>query len=110
MSVLSKLPVMLLDIDDVDIVVKNKKEVVDSKSKFEIGKFRYKYENNFDGETTIYYFYINITKITKCYIWVDIYSQYNTQYSRKIWKDKCEMSEYIYFSIFNISCNELEPY
>ena len=97
-----------------DIVVKdkekNKKEVVDSKSKFEIGKFRCKYENNFDGQTTTYHLWINITKITKCYIWVDINSQYGNEYKGRLWKNKWEMSEYIRFSIFNISCNKLKPY
>jgi hypothetical protein len=89
-----------------DIVVKEKekkkKEVVESKNCFILGKHRYVYENNFDGHTTTYNLRLNITKITKCYIWVDIKSQFGNQYSGKIWKDKSEMRESINFSIFTI--------
>jgi hypothetical protein len=97
-----------------DIVVKDKekkeKEVVNSKSKFEIGKYWCKYDNHFDGDTTTYHLWINITKITKCYIWVDIKSQYGKEFFGKIWKNKCDMSEYIKFSIFTIWSDNLRPY
>ena len=97
-----------------DIVVKDKekkkKEEVDSKSKFEIGKFWYIYENNFDGCTTTYHLWINIKKITKCYIWVDVNSQFGQEFSGKIWKDKCDISEYIKFGIFTIWSYKLRPY
>ena len=43
--------------------VKQKKTEVVSKSEFEIGKFWYKYDNHFDGDTTTYHLWINITKI-----------------------------------------------
>lgn len=97
-----------------DIVVKDKekkkKKEVNSKSKFEIGKFWCKYDNNFDGLTNTYHLWINITKVTKCYIWVDIISQYRQVFSGKIWINKCDMSEYIKFSIFTIWSYNLRPY
>ena len=69
-----------------DIVVKDKEKVkkteVVPKSKFEVGKFWCRYENNFDGETTIYSLWINITKITKCYIWVKVDSQHRQKNTR----------------------------
>ena len=91
---------------------KKKKEEVDSKSKFEIGKFWYIYENNFDGCTTTYHLWINIKKITKCYIWVDVNSQFGQEFSGKIWKNKCDISEYINYnwSLSSIWSDELRPY
>ena len=98
-----------------DIVVKDKekkkKEVVNSKSKFEIGKFWYIYINDYHGGDGITYnLWINITKVTKCYIWVDINSQYGHKFSGKIWKNKRDISEYISFSIFNIWSDNLKTY
>jgi hypothetical protein len=93
-----------------DIVVKDKekkkKEKVNSKSKFKVGRYFYHYDNN----TTIYNLCINITKVTKCYIWVDVNTHHGNKYSSKIWINKSNMNEYISFSIFTIWSNDLIPF
>ncbi len=100
-----------------DIVVKDKEKIkkieINSKSKFEIGRYTCNKENHFDGSTTIYNLTFNITKVTKCYITADITSQCGREYSNtntnKFWIDKYDDYESISFSIFHIRSNELIP-
>ena len=96
------IPKIPYDIVVEEKVKQTKVEKVDSKSKFEIGKYWCIYDNCCDAGTTTYHLWINIQKITKCYIWVDVNSQYKQEFSGKIWIHKCDMSEYIKFRIFNI--------
>ena len=100
-----------------DIVVKDKEKIkkieINSKSKFEIGRYKCRYENDFDGSTTIYILTFNITKVSKCYITADITNQYGREYSNKktnrFWINKSDDYEYIDFSVFLIRSNELIP-
>ena len=45
------------------ILVRPIKDKIESKSKFEVGKYRYTFVNNFDGTTTNYHLKINIQKM-----------------------------------------------
>ena len=102
-----------------DIVVKDKEKIkkieINSKSKFEIGRYMCRYENDFDGNTTNYILTFNITKVSKCYITADITSQYGIEYSNqnkktnRFWINKYDDYEYVDFSIFTIRSNELIP-
>jgi len=75
---------------------------------FEVGKFRYTFVNNFDGMTTNYHLKINIHKITKCYVFLDISSQVGTELEKnKLWIHKGKESESISFGIFFIESTDL---
>jgi hypothetical protein len=89
-------------------IVLKQKEII-SQSTFDKGIFRYKYENNFDGDTSYYNLIIHIHKITKCYIWVTVKSQFRIEYDDKIWIHKLNMFQYIKFDIFTIYSHELKP-
>jgi len=84
------------------------KDKIESKSKFEVGKYRYTFVNNFDGTTTNHYLKINIHKITKCYVFLDVCSQRGNECKKdKIWIDKLEQSESISFEIFYICASDI---
>ena len=90
------------------ILVRPIKNKIESKSKFEVGKYRYTFVNNFDGTTTNYHLKINIHKITKCYVFLDISSQMGTELKKnKLWIHKHEDTESISFGIFFIQSTDL---
>jgi len=84
------------------------KDKIESKSKFEVGTFRYTFVNNWDGTTTNYHLKINIHKITKCYVFLDVCSQRGIECKKdKLWINKSEQSENISFGIFFIRAEDL---
>jgi len=89
-------------------IVRPIKDKIESKFKFEVGKFRYTYVNNFDGTTTNYHLKINIHKITKCYVFLDVCSQVGIELKKnKLWIDKLEHSESISFVIFYVRASDI---
>jgi len=89
-------------------IVRPIKDKIESKFKFEVGKFRYTYINNCDGMTTNYHSKINIHKITKCYVSLNVFSQIRNECKKdKLWIDKMEQSESISFGIFYIRASDL---
>jgi len=95
------------------IVVKDKeqkiKEQINSTNKFQVGRYKTKYENNFDGHTTTYDITIDILKVTKCYITFHFRTQYNDYREEKLWINKCTDTEYVKFSIYYIYSYKLTP-
>jgi len=90
-------------------IVRPIKDKIKSKFIFEVGKFRYTYVNNFDGTTTNYHLKINIHKITKCYVFLDVCSQVKNELEEKnkLWIDKLEQSESISFGIFYAHASDI---
>ena len=90
------------------IQVRPTKDNVVSKSKFQVGKYRYTFVNHFDGTTTNYYLTFNIHKITTCDVFLDISSQMGTEIEKnKLWIHKHEESESISFGTFYIQAANL---
>ena len=90
------------------VLVRPIKDKIESKSKFEVGTFRYTFVNNFDGTTTNYHLKINIHKITKCYVFLNVCSQRGIECKKdKLWIDKLEQSESIRFGIFYIRASDV---
>jgi len=84
------------------------KDKIESKSKFEVGKFRYTFVNNFDGMTQNYHLTINIRKITRCYVFLTVCSQFMNECKKdKLWIDKGKESESIRCGIFFIQAMNL---
>ena len=84
------------------ILVRPIKDKIESKSKFEVGKFRYTFVNHFDGNSTNYYLTFKVHKITKCYVFLDISSQMGTELKKnKLWIGKGNESESINFGTFS---------
>ena len=84
------------------------KDKIESKFKFEVGTFRHTFVNNFDGMTQTYLLTINISKITKCYVFLTISSQFKNECKKdKLWIDRTETSECIRFDIFYIYASSI---
>ena len=84
------------------------KDKIESKSKFEVGTFRYTFVNNFDGMTQTYLLTINTSKITKCYVFLTVCSQFQNECKKeKLWIDKLEQSEIIKFGIFYVRASDI---
>jgi len=84
------------------------KDKIESKIKFEVGTFRHTFVNNYDGETTNYHLKINILKITKCYVFLNVFSQIGNECKKdKLWIDRTDTSERISFGIFYIYASDL---
>ena len=84
------------------------KDKIESKFKFEVGTFRYTFVNNFDGMTQNYHLTINIRKITKCYVFLTVCSQFMNECKKdKLWIDKLEQSESIRFGIFYVRASDI---
>jgi len=90
-------------------IVRPIKDKIESKFKFEVGKFRYTYVNNFDGMTTNYHLKINFHKITKYYVFLEVCSQVKNELEKKnkSWIDKLEQSESIRFGIFYVCTSDI---
>ena len=104
-----KIPKIPYDIVFKDIK-KDKKEI-NSKSKFETGTYKTTYTNCFDGMVEEIPLIINISKVTKCYVNVDVIADRRGRvFTGRLWKHKYEDYEMIEFSIYHIGSNELIPY
>ena len=80
---------------------------IDSKCKFEVGAYTYTYAYRWDALlTTNYHLKINIHKITQCYVFLDVCSQFMNECDKnKLWIDKGKESESISFGDFNVRFN-----
>ena len=89
-------------------IVRPIKDEIESKFKIEVGKLRDTFENNFDGTTTNYHLKINIHKVTKCYVFLDVWGQVgNEPKKNKLWrKNKYENTESISFGIFYVRASD----
>jgi hypothetical protein len=84
------------------------KDKIESKFKFEVGTFRHTFVNNFDGMTNTFLLRINIRKITKCYVFLTVCSQFKNECKKeKLWIDKLEQSESIKFGIFYVRASDI---
>ena len=105
-----KIPKIPYDIVFKDI--KKEKKEINSKSKFETGIYTTTYENHFDGMVDNIPLRINIMKVTKCYVHVDITAyglRANREFNGRLWINKFENYQTIEFSIYYIRSNELTP-
>ena len=107
-----KIPKIPYDIVFKDIKKEKKeKKEINSKSKFETGTYRTTYTNCFDGMVEEIPLIINISKVTKCYVHVDVgVHRRGREFTGRLWKHKYEDNERIEFSIYHIWSNELTPY
>ena len=84
------------------------KDKIESNVEFEVGTFRYRFANNYDGMTHTYLLTINIRKITKCYVFLTVNSQFkNELHKEKLWIERTETSECIHFGEFFIQAANL---
>jgi len=84
------------------------KDKIESKFKSKVGKYRYTFENNFDGMSTNYHLKIDIHKNTKFYVFLDVSSQVKNELKKnKLWIDEYEQSERFSFGIFYVRAADL---
>ena len=97
-------------IKDQKFEIKDKKEI-NSKCKFETGTYKTTYTNCFDGMTEDIHLIINISKVTKCYVNVDVIADRRGRvFTGRLWIHKYEDNQMIEFSIYHIWSDELIPY
>ena len=104
-----KIPKIPYDIVFKDIK-KDKKEI-NSKCKFETGTYKTTYTNCFDCMTEDIHLIINISKVTKCYVNVDVIAvRRGRVFTGRLCIHKYEDNQMIEFSIYHIWSDELIPY
>jgi len=84
------------------------KDKIESNVKFEVGTFRYRFANHVDGMTNNFLLTVNIRKITKCYVFLTVSSQFKNELDKeKLWIERTETSECIRFGEFFIQAANL---
>ena len=85
------------------------KDMIVSKSKFEVGKYTYAFEDKYDRGTPKYNVFFNIHKITKCYVFFQSWygEKDETNHPAKLWIHQHDTSEGIKFSGFHLCASDL---